>query len=198
MLPQGHWVMLASASINNPKASGRGYVLARVLNKHLVGEIIVHAMRAKQGKSLLPAEALSQFHGLYKSDECDLRNPQKCLLLYNLFTGQWAQWGDGSVKLNSLTRAAIGNMAAKGISYPQDLIIVHFIRVERWGSLDIAYAFNPETEHISSSEVISNLDTEWAPVNIKRFPDKTAYIEKLRKWGDSTWAQFEAIFDGGK
>jgi hypothetical protein len=198
MLPPGRWIMLAQMKMNGPKAAGNAYILGRILHKRLVGEIVVHAVKAKPDQQMGPLRDMSKLKFLYKEDECNAEHPAACWVIYGLFTSKWAQWGDHNLKMDNLTRAAVGTMAAKGISYPQDMIFVQFMRGEPWGFLEALYGFNPETANISTAEAASVADTDWAPVNIHRYPEKMAYVEKLRQWGASTWPNFKKAFQAGK
>jgi hypothetical protein len=197
-LPAGHWIMLASLKMNGPKASGMAYFLGRVKHKRLIAGLVVHAVRAKPDEEMGLLRNMKAMKPLFKSPECVSEDaPHACWILYGLFTSQWEQWGNRNVKMDNLTRAAVGSMTAKGISYPQDLIIVQFMRGEKWGFLEALYSFNPEADHIVTSDAASTADTEWAPVNIKHYPEKVAYIEKLKQWGASFWPHFNEAFEAG-
>jgi hypothetical protein len=202
-LPPGRWAMLANSSVRLHGATGMAYFLGRIEHKKLVGAVRLFAVRSID----LPGE------GFPAANSCTAGNPDldylslesvtpydhhACWLINNFFTPPMLQWADRAVKITNLDRAAAGDMAAKGVSYPQDLLAVRFTRSEKWGLLEVMYLFDPELDGISSSTVLSARESDWHAPNVGRFPDKVAYVAKTRAWGEGFWPSFQQAFDSGK
>ncbi|WP_158902630.1 hypothetical protein [Burkholderia sp. L27(2015)] len=202
-LPPGQWAELANSSIHLRGASGMAYFLGRIEHKRLVGGVRVFAVRSSD----LPGTGFSAANG------CTSGNPdlnylfiesitpfdhQACWLINNFFTPPLQQWADRAIRISSLDRAAAGDLAAKGVSYPQDLVDVRFTRAEKWGLLEVTYLFNPEGDGIASNTALSARESDWHAPNIGRFADKVAYVAKMRDWGESFWPRFQQAFASGK
>jgi hypothetical protein len=93
---------------------------------------------------------------------------------------------------------AAGDLAAKGVDYPQDLVDVRFTRAESWGFLEVSYLFDPELDGITSNIALSARESDWHAPNASRFPDKVAYLSKMRDWGEGFWPKFQQTFESGK
>jgi hypothetical protein len=114
------------------------------------------------------------------------------------FSADMQQWADKSAHIDQLARAAGGDLAAKGVSYPQELITVGFDQAERWGELSAGFMFSPEKDGISSNVVPTLRDSDWYKSNLQRYPEKVAYVNKLQQWATSFSPKFQAAFAGGK
>src|SRR5207248_2331253 len=160
----------------------------RIERKRLVGVWRVFALKSKEkpgaGFEAINACARDNPDNHYSFIESLAPfDHQACWIINNYYTPPWQLWADRTVKFSSsLDRAAAGDMAAKGITYPQDFVSVRFFCAEKWGVLDVAYLFSPEAEGLSSNEVLSFREADWHVSNIGRFPDKAAYIAKLKDW----------------
>jgi hypothetical protein len=203
-LPPGEWAVLASFTIwitKSPQNKGTTYFLGRIENGRLAGAMIVNALRS-------PAEAPTGFDefkncanpdNIYTSkEEIVPFDHQACWVMHSLFTPPWQQWGDKAMQMDNIVRAAAGDLAAKGVTYPQDLVAVHFYRSEKWGVLNATYLFSPEQDGIKSDVAPSFRDSDWFGPNVQRYPEKVLYTNKLKTWGASFWPQFEAAFDAGR
>lgn len=122
---------------------------------------------------------------------------QACWTIRSYYATPWLQWADRAIKLPVIDRMAAGDMSAKGVSFPQDFIALTLTRTEKWGLLEVMYLFSPEAEGISSHAALSVRETDWTPWNIGRYPEKVAYVEKLKAWGTAFWPRFKAAFDSG-
>jgi len=200
-LPSGNWTMLANSKIAIPNSSGTGYFLGRIEHNRLVGAIIVYALRS----NLKPGEGVKEFSWCNESVAIFIANEgatpfdhQACWAMHNIFTPPWQQWADRTVKLDNLSRSAAGDMAAKGVSYPQDFVAVHFFRAEKWGLLDASYLFSPESNGIATHTASNFRDSDWFGLNIQRYPEKAAYATKLKNWGSSFWPRFKTAFAEGE
>jgi hypothetical protein len=201
-LPPGQWAMLANSTIRMHGATGIAYFLGRIEHRRLVGVVRVFAMHTDdQPGAGFPAAAgcTSGNHGVnyLALDSVTPFGHQACWLINNYFTPPWQQWADRAMKISALDRAAAGDLAAKGVDYPQDLVDVRFTRAETWGLLEVSYLFDPELDGIKSGTVLSVRDSEWHASNAERFPDKLAYIARMREWGEGFWPKFQAAFDTG-
>ncbi|MBK5417407.1 hypothetical protein [Pseudomonas sp. TH31] len=139
-LPTGQWAMLANSSIRLPKASGMIYFFGRIEKKRLIGAVRIIGLKSNES----PGDGFEQANG------CVTGNPdlnyvfiesvkpfahQGCWSMTNIYTPPFLQWADQTVKISSLDRAAAGDMAAKGVTYPQDFMVLRFFRAEKWGCL---------------------------------------------------------------
>lgn len=200
-LPAGRWAMLSNSTVNTPTASGMAYFLGRIEHKRLVGALRAVAVKSKEdpgtGFPAMVGCKESEANNIYvQVDSATPFDHQACWWIQNYYTPPWQQWADRAVKISNIDRAAAGDMAAKGVTYPQDFVVVRFSRAEKWGLLEVSYLFNPEVEGISSRNAASFRDADWHAGNIARYPDKVAYINKLKAWGTSFWPKFKTSFDG--
>ncbi|WP_157971452.1 hypothetical protein [Dyella sp. C9] len=202
-LPPGDWLQLANARFKQSTADGEMLMLGRVKNRRLVGYVRITAGRSTSAPGA----------GFRATPGCDHKNEntnvlvneasepfghQACWLLDHSFLAPLQAWADRSNKLPPLERAAAGDLAAKGVSYPQEMISLRFTRAETWGLLEVRYVFSPEEDHITSSNVASYTDSDWQPGTIGRYPEKVAYVAKLKQWGDDFWPRFKLAFDAGQ
>ncbi len=198
-LPPGNWVKLATTSIKIPTATGTGFFLAKIEHKHLVAAIKGYVLKSKDnpGAGFPEARGCSQpdsQRNFVAIEEVTPFDSEACWIVHSYYTTPWQQWADRSVKNDLIDRAAAGDLTAKGVSYPQDLVDVRFTRLEKWGGMEVHYLFNPEAEGISSNTVLSYADMDWRANNIVRYPEKMAYVEKLKAWGTTFWPKFKAGF----
>lgn len=201
-LPPGDWLQLASAHFKQFAATGEILMLGRVKNRRLVGYIRITA-----GRSMASPPA-----GFPGTPGCDRQSEntnilvnegqepfghQACWMIDHSFLVPLQAWADRANKLPALERAAAGDLAAKGVSYPEEMISLRFTRAETWGLLEVRYVFSPEEDHITSNNVATYVDSDWQPRTIGRYPDKVAYVAKLKHWGDDFWPRFKSAFDAG-
>jgi hypothetical protein len=204
-LPAGSWALLAKTSVKQPSLSLAGEViyLGRIRKRRLEGAIRITAVRStttpgkgfRQVKGCVTGQADSSY---VMAEQVVAFGQQSCWLVQNYFTNPFQQWADRATHLDPLLRAVAGDLAAKGVSYPQDMMMVRFTRAETWGMLEVGYMFSPEAEGITSAPAVSYADSDWHVGNIDRFPEKLAYVEKLKHWGAEFWPQFKAAFAGGE
>jgi hypothetical protein len=202
-LPPGQWAILSSNNIRVHGASGIAYFLGRIEHKRLVGAIRLFALHSNEQ----PGDGFPAANG------CTSGNPdlnylfidsvtpfghQGCWLINNYFTPPLQQWADRAVRIANLDRTAAGDLATKGVSYPQDMVDVRFTRAETWGLLEVSYLFDPELEAITSGTALSARESDWHAPNAIRFPDKVAYLAKMREWGEGFWPKFQQAFASGK
>jgi hypothetical protein len=200
-LPPGQWMNLAQSTITLPSATGNAHFLGRIRNKRLVGAIRIYTARSKEkpGAGFNEVKACTEVNPgrTFVSIDGEMvpNGHQACWTVRSIYTPPWQQWADRTVKLSPLDRAAAGDMTAKGVTYPQDFMSATFTRTETWGLLEVMYLFSPESEGISSNSALAVGETDWTPANIGRYPDKVAYVEKLKSWGTTFWSKFKVAFD---
>lgn len=202
-LPPGDWLQLAGAHFKQPTAAGELLMLGRVKNRRLVGYIRITA-----GRSIANPPA-----GFPTTPGCDHQGAntnvlvneggepfghEACWMIDHYFLVPLQAWADRANKLPALERAAAGDLAAKGVSSPEEMISLRLTRAETWGLLEVRYIFSPEEDHIRSNNVATYADSDWQPGTIERYPEKVAYIAKLKRWGDDFWPRFKSAFDAGR
>ena len=195
--------MLANSTVKtlkDPNNTGMNYLLGQIENKRLVGAIQILALRspASPGTGFVAFGCDNPNFAYSMKEDIQPFAHQSCWVVRNWFTPPWQEWADQSKKMPELMRAAAGDLAAKGVSYPQDLVDVQFYRSETWGLLEVSYLFSPEKEHIASNIAPTLRDSDWWGPNLRRSPEKMAYIESLKVWGASFWPRVKQAFDAGQ
>jgi len=198
-LPPGDWLRLASMNFHMSTASGELLMLGRIENRRLMGYVRITAGHGTAGFRATPGcDRQSANTNVLVSETLEPFGHQACWLIEHTFLAPLQAWADRANKLPTLERAAAGDLSAKGVSYPQEMLNVRFTRSERWGLLEVRYGFNPEEDRITSSDVATYTDSDWEPANIARYPDKVAYVDKLKQWANGFWPRFKTAFDAGK
>ncbi len=193
--------MLASSTarlVKHPENSGMQYFLGRIEHTRLTGAIEVIALRSPDRTGFdEPGTCSSQDNIYTRKDGMMPFAHQACWTVHLVFTGDMQRWADKVARMGGIYRMAGGDLSAKGVTYPQEMIGVHFFRSESWGLLEAVYHFSPETEHIRSNTVATPQDSDWFGTNLQKYPEKLAYAERLKQWGDAHWQPFQAAFDAG-
>jgi hypothetical protein len=199
-LPPGEWAMLANGSVTNnvhPQNKGLMYFLGRIVRKRLVAAIWVQAMRSP-GLGFANNQNCTNPVNLYVLDQPEGADHEGCRWIRSYFSADMQQWADKSAHIDQIARAAGENLAAKGVSYPQELVTAGFQQADKWGELTAGYMFSPENDGISSNVVPTFRDSDWYKSNLQRYPEKVAYINKLQQWATDFSPKFQAAFTGGK
>lgn len=202
-LPPGEWLQLANAHFKQPTSSGELLMLGQVKNRRLLGYIRITAGRSVVNPSAgFPAapgcDHQNQNTNILVNEGQEQFGHQACWLIDHSFLVPLQAWADRANKLPALERAAAGDLAAKGVSFPEEMISLRLTRAESWGLLEVRYVFSPEEDHITSNNVATYADSDWEPGTIDRYPEKVAYIAKLKRWGDDFWPRFKSAFDAGR
>ena len=201
-IPPGNWAMLANSSIKTQTATGMAYYFGRIEHKRVVGIIKAFAVRSneKPGAGFaVSACKKDNPNDHYQFIDAHIPNDHEaCWFIDSYYTTPWQSWADRAINLISLDRAAAGDMAAKGVTYPQDFVGVRFERAEKWGLLEVTFMFSPDSEGIASNAALSYKEADWYVVNIVRYPEKKAYVAKLKNWGTSFWPKFQTAFAEGE
>jgi hypothetical protein len=199
-LPPGEWAMLANGSVTgnaHPENKGVIYFLGQIVHKRLVAAFWVQGMRSP-GLGFVNNQNCTNPANLYVLDQSEGTDHESCTWIRAYFTANMRQWADKSARIDQMTRATGANLAAKGVSYPQDLVTAGFQQSEKWGELTAGYMFSPETDGISSNAAPTFHDSDWYKSNLQRYPEKVAYVNKLQQWANSFSPKFQAAFAGGK
>jgi hypothetical protein len=199
-LPPGQWAMLANGAVTgnaHPENKGMIYFLGQIVQKRVVAAMWVQAMRSP-GLGFIQNQNCTNPANLYVLDEPEGTDHQGCTWIRSYFSADMQQWADKSAHIDQMARAAGGNLAAKGVSYPQELVTAGFQQAEKWGELSAGYMFSPEKNGISSNVVPTFRDSDWYKSNLQRYPEKVAYVNKLQQWATSFSPKFQAAFEGGK
>jgi hypothetical protein len=199
-LPPGEWAMLANGTVTgsaHPENKGMIYFLGQIVKKRLVGAVWVQAMRSP-GLGFIQNENCTNPANVYALDQPEGTDHQGCTWIRSFFSADMQQWADKSAHIDQMARAAGGNLAAKGVSYPQELVMTGFEQAEKWGELSAGYMFSPEKDGISSNVVPTFRDSDWYKSNLQRYPEKVAYVDKLQQWAKSFSPGFRAAFESGK
>jgi hypothetical protein len=201
-LPPGDWAVLASSAIHvtkHPDNTGMQYFLGRIEHARLSGGMMVIALRSADRSGFeQPGTCSDQENIFIQKDEMTPFAHQACWTIHLVFTSGMQRWADKAAKMPNIYRMAGGDLAAKSVTYPQDMIAVHFFRSEAWGLLEAVYLFSPEIEHIRSNTVPTLRDSDWFGTNLQKYPDKLAYVETLKRWGETHWPSFESAFAAGQ
>ena len=202
-LPAGEWLLLSNLRFKLPTATGEQLFLGRVQNHRLMGAMQITAARSNDvpgaGFAKVPgcADHIENANHVVNEGVED-HGHEACWVMDHMFMSPLEAWADRSKKIPQLLRAAAGDLAAKGITYPQDMISLRLTRAEIWGLLEVRYIFNPEEDRIQSATTATYADSDWQPGTVDRYPEKMAYLEKLRQWGDVFWPRFKTAFDDGR
>lgn len=159
-LPAGSWAILANTRVKQPSLTGEILYLGSISKRRLVGAIRITAVRSTS----MPGKGFPQAKGCVNGQDNNNYvmaeqvipfGHEGCWLIQNYFTNPFQKWADQANHLDSVVRAAAGDLAAKGVSYPQDLMMVRFTRAETWGLLEVGYIFSPEAEGLTSAAAAS-------------------------------------------
>jgi hypothetical protein len=203
-LPPGAWANLANSTFKQATFAGHAHFLGKIRHKRLIGAIRIFAARSDDspGKGFPEVKSCTEINPgrtyVAIDDEMVPQGHQACWTMRNVYATPWSRWADRDVKISALDRAAAGDMTAKGVTYPQDYMSVQFTRTEQWGLLEVMYLFSPESEGISSNTVLAVTESDWVPANIGKYPEKVAYVAKLKAWGTVFWPKFKAAYAAGQ
>jgi hypothetical protein len=201
-LPPGKWAILSRSSVKTPTAAGMAYYLGRIEHKRLIGAVKFFAVRSNtqpgdgfpQAGCARPSPLRSH---VFIEGEMAPKISQACWIIENYYAAGFQYWADKGVRMSSLDRAAGGDLTAKGVTYPQDLIEVRFTRSDQSNLMEADYLFSPDAEGITSRTAPSVNDSDWTAANVQRSPERVAYIAKMKSWGEAFWPRFKNAFTQG-
>jgi hypothetical protein len=202
-LPPGRWAVLAHTTGKVGGGPVMQFALGRIVNGKLSALLNVTTLTGVSISSNIP-EAKNCTHPqlqwvdyVFTDGDMVPASHQGCWTLENYYTGHMNQWADRAANMTALDRATAGDLAAKGLSLPQDTVQLHFVKSDASNFVEMRVLFNPEADGISSSPAATVMDSDWAVANVKRYPEKVAYFAKMKAWGASFWPQFSQAFDKG-
>ncbi len=203
-LPPGDWASLANSSITQTTAVGDAHFLGEIRQRRLIGAIRIFAMRSKD----LPGEGFNEVKSCTEvnpgrtyvaiDDEMLPKGHQACWTIRSVFATPWSKWADRAVKIVSLDRAAASDMTKERCDISTGFYGSAFTRTEKWGLLEVMYLFSPDADGISSNTALAVGEADWTPANISKYPEKVAYVDKLKAWGVDFWPKFKAAFAAGQ
>lgn len=177
------------------------YALGRIQNKKLTGLVIFTTVRGP----IAPNGGFPEFkfcshpgsleHYVFLDGDIVPSDHQSCWAVQNIYTEILSQWADKNIKLDNVEKAAGGDLAAKGVPLPQDMVQVRFGRSNTSSFIEFRAMFSPDAEGILSNAAPTAVDSDWSVSNIKRYPEKVAYIAKMKAWGETYWPRFKQAFD---
>jgi len=187
-LPPGQWVVVAHFS-----AADHGGVeslfLAQIRRDKVSRAVLVRAS----------TQAEESATGFQRSAQCARPALLYAKTISNEESGRQDCWTiDHNVSMqperdaSPIIGAAIGELELRGIKYPPVLLSAFFRLADTQRSLDAVYYLNPETDGIRSKPGSWD-ESDWNRNGISQYPDKIAYVEKLRAWAE-TW--HSAVRDG--
>jgi len=203
LISPDNWRQSAQKEFNSATWSGYGYFWG--INdpfNSLLGVIRVFRLRSKEKPGVgFPTAAFyaenSHHHFTYKEPRVPYDH-QAGWFIDNYFSAAWSAWEDPKSGVSSLDRDAAKNMAAQHIRCPQDFVRVRFMRAEKWGLQETDYLFRPDIEGISANPASTFNGSDWHPNNIHQYPEKMAYVEKLKEWATSFWSEYDKHFSDSK
>jgi len=190
-LPPGQWVVVA----HFPAADSGGVeslFLAQMRRDKLSRAVLVQAS----------AQADESAAGFKRSAQCARPALLYAKTISNEDLGRQDCWTiDHSVSLRQerdtppIIDAAISELEARGVNNPPVLLLAFFRLADRQKSLDVVYYLNPETDGITSKPASWD-ESDWNRNHIHQYPDKIAYVEKLRAWADAWYPAVREGFQG--
>jgi len=181
-LPEGQWTVVA----HMPGALAgavESIVLAQAKQTQLAGLILVQSSR------LAPERA----NGYRQWSQCSRTDILQAKVLENENFGRqdcWTinhnlsmEWGAAGAP--NVLRAAAGDLRVRGIEMPPVMLSVYFRQADKNGMLHAIYYSNPEADGIKSTPTAIWEESDWHRQYIGQYPEKMAYLQKLRHWAES-------------
>jgi hypothetical protein len=190
-LPPGQWIVVAHLLAPNP-GGVESLFLAQPRRDKLSRTVLVQAS----------APADESARGYRRSAGCARGASLYVKTLSNEELGRQDCWSiDHNPSTQSeretppIIRAAIGELARRGVKYPPVLISASFRLADRQSFLHAVYSFNPEIDGIASKPAPWD-ESDWHRNAIHRYPEKIAYVEKLRAWAEAWHPAVRDAFEG--
>lgn len=114
---------------------------------------------------------------------------QNCVLLNHM-----------SLSSNSRTpqyiRDAIDALKKSGTPIPGNSVYSYHHMADRSDFLTVLYHFNPDSDGIAPTKNSGWPESDWHPIRVDQFPQKKAYLEKMKVWATNNHVLFEKGFTG--
>jgi hypothetical protein len=104
-----------------------------------------------------------------------------------------AGWGNKD-QPNPLLKAGMGELGIRHVLTPDSFLAVLYRLAEKNGYLNTLYYFSPEADGIPEHRVSSWNDSDWHIDYINRYPDKVAYVARLKEWAINWWPRLKTSF----
>ena len=179
-LPGGVWKVVAYVHGGTGEGRSRAIFLARVTE----GKLLAASAFIGSEPTAEPPIGYRQYsqcmrkqlvHAeVHVNDDFGL---QECWTINHNDSNAWRNTQD------ALLRAAMGELAISHLEVPQTMVSVHFRLADKSGYLNGVYFFNPEEEGIMTTPASVWQESEWYSGNINKYPEKSAYVQRLRLWG---------------
>jgi hypothetical protein len=196
-LPPGSWILISEdtreISSQDGAGFGRRFYFAKIVDHRLMGLAHVVAYRRTAG-------SLATFSEPFLPPQtCEPVKPEdpghwKCAKVFVANSDDWSRSSDPSARLSSEDRLAAQALAAKDLPVPQMMIAVQMYRSEAWGAMLVEYSSNPEEAGIFTRPAPTPQESDWAPANMAKSPERSAYFEKIRAWTKATYPTFKDDF----
>jgi hypothetical protein len=187
-LPPGQWIVVAHVPAQNT-GGPESLVLAQTRRDKLRRAVLVQAS----------PQADQSATGFRRSRQCARTALLYAKTISNDEYGRQDCWTiDHNLSTQSqgeappIIRAAIGELELRGVKYPPVLLSAFFRLADRQSFLQAVYYFNPEMDGITTKPALWE-ESDWNRNSIHQYPEKIAYVEKLRAWAE---AWHPAVRDG--
>ncbi len=89
------------------------------------------------------------------------------------------------IRANPLVHAIIAQLDARNISAPPVMVGAEVFEADRAHELRMSGYFNPDAAGIAPDLSVQRAQSAWAPYNLPKDPQKVAYVERIKAWGES-------------
>ena len=180
-LPPGTWTVVAQVFPSAHGDGSEGTALAEHVNARLVGLTVFTGTgpQARGGTGYRPFTQCQRTAltvvVVHANEEFGVQN---CWTInHNTGTDAWSAKG-----AHPLMRAAAGALQVTAVAIPETLLSVYYRLADKQGFLNVLYYFNPEREGIRTRPTATWEESDWHRDYIARYPDKVAYVQRLKAW----------------
>lgn len=180
-LPGGQWTVVA----HMPGAIAgavESIVLAQPRQTQLAGLILVQSSRLAPDQ----ANGYRQWSQCSRTDILHAKvlanenfGRQDCWTINHNLSLEWKALGAPNV-----LRAAAGDLSVRGIDVPPVMLSVYYRQADKNGMLHAIYFSNPVADGIKSTPTAIWQESDWHRQYIGQYPEKMAYVQKLRSWAE--------------
>jgi len=96
---------------------------------------------------------------------------------------------------NSLIKSAMGELEIRQVKTPDTFLSAFYRVASKTGYLEAVYFFSPEADGIPEHPVSRWDESDWHMDYINRFPEKVAYVDRLKKWAKDMWPKLKDRFE---
>jgi hypothetical protein len=196
-LRPGVWIVMAETRAVGPTTSTVNTFLGQVSDGRLIEAVdvlsIANASRNKERYGAMTFAANDLYRAV-ESNEAD--GSQAGWFVRNTITWPWRTPNDKTTGIGDLNAAAATWLLENDIAFPPELLLVRFVRREQSKTLQVGYYVNPASHDtpFSEHELPSWRESDFAPLNIRRHPDKFAFFMKTVDWATQWWPDLKSSF----